>query len=502
MKSKTQLWLAAVMATATLNAHGQANLNVLASAGGSGNVFGQAGDINLTSYDKNTLETLLVKHFQQNQKEDREYIQSLVREIEIHMSNILQEAYRSGGLREMADKSLTSRRIDFVDYLAATRSFEKMLADTQLKIQGLLTIPSSLRGAQNVTVNGQVRTEIPAALKVDLTAVQNHYQAQLNKVFEGLNKMTFLLDINGITQQVKGISFRPDRIPFNAAEIKKMRDEAIRDLALIRAKVEEDVNQFNLYTRRQLMASIRVFGKSQKYRLQLNQEGKDQNIQDLEELFWARSYMRAMYGEKLGTFAVDYTKRQLNWDFFATDNNLQFVGDFIRSDEQLTEFQDKLTVALVTQTSRSREVLARETSLLDRVVSAITWVKGEAPLAEINTVILKLMLGDIQEEMMLSKGGGLKAMRAQYRTRYYKDAASEAAVKARAQAYRGGDSQDIESDNLSTDVTTMRGAFSAAAMALDGVIDQLEVATQKLKAIDELRAQSEAAQRVRQRGEI
>lgn len=503
MTKNSTLLLALLMASSPMTVNAQASsLNILAGTGRSGNVFGQAGDINLTSYDKNQLEAMLVKHFQSNQKEDREYVESLVKEIESRIGSILEEAYRPNGLREMSDLSLSSRRIAFLDYLGATRSFENMIAQARLRIQGLLSIPSSLRGSQNVTINGQTRTEIPAALKVDLTAVQNHYNGELSKLVGILSKLTFLLDIGGVPTQVQGISFRPEKIPFNPAELAIMREEAVKDLAYAKVGVESRIDEFNLYARRQLLASIRVFGQSQRYRLQLNQEGRDQNLENLEEIFWARSYLRAMYGEKIGTFAVDYKKQQINWDFFSSRNNIQLMAEFIRNDSELMDYQDKLANALVTQTSRSREILSRETSLLDRLMSTITFVRGEAPLTAINTAILKLIMGDIQEEMMLSKGGGLREMRAQYRARFYKDEASEKRVRARAADYRGGATTDIEADNLSTNTGTLRGAFKAASLALDGVIDRLEQANQRLRAIEELRAQSESANRVRERGNI
>lgn len=507
MKTKEIKKLMALMvASSVLSSYAaQAQTQSMVIAGQrNGNFFGQAGDINYTTYDRAILEQTLTKHFADRQNQDRQYVESVVRQIEQTIQDVLKDLNGASGLVTISNKALTGESIELLDYMSHVQSYEVMIGSLNTKIQGILLIPSALQSKEQVVIDGKVRTEMPAPLKVDLQKIQNFFEGKMGLITAKLTTLKFLIKMpNGALETISGVEFKPQDIIYSPEQLAQLRDEVQKILLAAEVGAEDKVNELNLYSREQLQAVLKTFGTSQRYRLQLNKEGKDQNLSDLEGLFWARSYMRAVYGIKLGAIAIDYKKRGLNIDFFSSSNRINFVGDFVKRDSDLREYQDAIINALVTQTSRSKEVLASETAMLDRINAAITFVKGEVALNEINVAVLKLLAADISEERMLGQVGGSKLMRQQYKNRFYKSDEIKAQLIQKEDALLGkSDASDVDADMMTADGRTLRGAFQNTSLALDGVIDSIDAARQKLAGIEKLRSMSTTAKQVDKRRRI
>lgn len=356
---------------------------------------------------------------------------------------------------------------------------------------------------EDVQVRGQVVVNLPAKLKVDLQGLKDFYTKQMNAMLgqiQGLSINVRLAD--GVIEQVVGFGWTPPANRLDYRFLEAERKAALRDATLDISQTEM-VNDLNRHNLAMIRSVIKAFGTTQKYRFQLNKEGRDKNLETLAEAFWARNYLRSIFGVKLGAITVDYTKQMVNWDFFASSNKIQFLGEFVSSDSDLIEYQDKLANVLVTQEARNKEVFGEGVDILSRIMSGLTFIKGDSQLASINVVVLQLLKNDIEMDAMIGKPGGLKAVRDAYRAQYYRTAESEAFVRERAKAYAdmiNMTSEDEEGDMMVIGQgSDLKGEFMKSVQALQTVVDKVDQAKRRLVAIEALRGDSKTRDAVKKR---
>jgi hypothetical protein len=469
-----------------------------------GAVLGEAGDYLVEKYNRNVIEQIVTKHFTDRQNQDAEYVKQTVKQIENQIQLLINEINGVNGFQDMFIKAAgTGSSIELLEYLAVTKNLRVAIQRVDAQIQGLFLIPSAIKSQESVKIDGKEKVSLPAPLKVDLEGIEKFFKDQKAAVLSVIADATLVVKMpNGVVTKIKGYDYVPKEVAVSADELDKLRKEARRD-SMIPRDARARINEFNMLAREEIQQAIASFGTSQKYRFRINDEGKEQALSRLAEIFWARDYLRAVYGVQLGAIGITYDKKVANIDFFTSSNKIKFLSQFLTRDADLTKNQDLLATALRTQEGRDQEVFGEGVALLDRMNSGINFVRGEAQLSAINVVILKLLERDTRHEKIVSKPGGMKAIRAEYRNVYYTSDEAEAAANERADQYLGEyDEEDIEQDTLAVEAGTLLGTFQVAVDGLDNIIDRVEQARLKLEGIAELRAVSGGAKKVKKRRRI
>ncbi|HLE11049.1 MAG: hypothetical protein A2504_01875 [Bdellovibrionales bacterium RIFOXYD12_FULL_39_22] len=467
---------------------------------GIGNVVNlQNGATTFETFDRGELEAKFLDLLSERQKEDRDYILDAVEKLDAAFADLIESDLMV--VQDLANRSSAGGEIiDYKEFFSATKNLKSAELRIQNKIKTLTALPSIVGSAPAAQLEGSV-VSIPNYGNMDFSPLIEHYTTQLNEQMAAARALRILVSLpNGQTKYVEKLEVKTDQ-PLTAAQLNEMRNEAAM-LRIIEDVDARSIDTYNQFTKASIYEFIRTFGISQKRRLDLNSEGMAKTLQALEEAFWTRSYLRSVYGVQLGTFAIEYNKQQLNWDFFASSNSLQFVSEFVRDTNELIAFQDKIYTALITQESRSKKLIGEEISLLAGINSFKTMLAGDRSLAKANSLILKLMLADLEEELIVSKGGGLKEMREHYRKRYYKSEDEKSYFKEKAAAYNGGDAEDIEADTITTDTNSLKGAFQIAKLGLENFMQQVEQAVGIEEALEQLNANNRTQQRVRARQDI
>jgi len=270
--------------------------------------------------------------------------------------------------------------------------------------------------------------------------------------------------------------------PYTAKEIQNMIDEET-GLRTLTTTMQKRIDAHNQKTLALLHQYVENFGKDQKYRLNTTKEQRAEILKELENAFWSRSLLRALYGAKLGAFAIEFKTSKFNLETVFSDNQIQFHSQVVRAQEKINEQRRMIMIALQVMDKRDDKILAAETSFFNRILSGITFIRGEAQLAQVNVEVLKLLYADMAEEGVLSNEG-YHGMRRHYQTRYYTGISQVDvdAIKARAKDWRESNTVDLD---------TIRGTFTVTAQELKKYIVNVDQANKKRAIIDAFSTGSE-----------
>lgn len=508
LSSAVALGILGTSIAASQTALAQSNPMVLANTrGGTGAVLGEPGTYEVRTYNQAELERMLVQHFGSRQNEDAQFVSKTVKDIESQITSLNDDLIREGGILSVQRNLGASGTspVDLALYLGMTQEFRAKVLKVETSIRGMLLIPGALKSQESVTIDTVERIRLPGPLKIDLEKIQTWYQDQMAQVVTPLAQLRFLLMMpDGSPKLVQGLGFQPQGLQIPAAQIEAMQKRVEQEMMLVSGELTQKIQDINLVTMEQLRSSIRAFGSTQTYRFQLNKEGRDRNLQALAEIFWARDYLRALYGNaaKLGAIGVDYSKQKAHWDFFASSNKMMLIDQPIVAPGRLTEMQDSIATVLKTQESRNKQVFGEGVDMLSRIMSGVTFIKGESQLASINTAILTLMKRDIEHEIELQYAGATARMQKIYQNTYYgaEGSAQEKRTMGLEDSYAdatSGTATDINSDLLVTAGGTTCDflcSFRRSEMSLKILVDKSQQARNALKGIEELRKLSGAQQ--------
>lgn len=468
-------------------------------AGGTGAVLGDPGEYGVSTYDRAILEGIATKHFKDRQDQDYQFVMNTVGDIELELDALVKLLNGSDGIvRTFVERTGSGDTITLMEYLAKTQAITAQVNLVDNKIKGLLLVPSAIQSQEEVKAKGKALATLPAPLKTDLTKIQDFFEAQKKKALSQAEAFSFLVIMpNKVPKTITGLNFVPEKPIIPPAKMKEMLIQARRDRQLTTDEIQL-IDTINLAALEQTRDLIRVLGSSQTYRFQLNEKGKEMNLERLVELFWARDYLRAVYGMPIGAIGVDFRKKKFHTDIFTS--RIRFISEFIRTESDLILYQDAVANALYTADLRNKEILGKGTKMLERVMSGVAFVKGESQLAEINALVLKLIERDIRHEMLMTRPGGVNQMRDSYRAVYYTSAEREQYYNELADKYLPEDGFGEDTGGLTEG--TLITAFSDSKLGLDAALERIEAAREQLDAINRLNSNSKTRQKINKRRKI
>ncbi len=342
------------------------------------------GNYDVKVITESDLESKYLNVLSKNFEADRQEMKRSLREMNFLMEDFIKgEIGGNRGVFTLSDQSQfsTPKGISLDTLSASVRNFELAYNLLETKIKSFYQT-SGLKKYE--VFNRKYTLDIPDNGIIDFTAVVKSYTDELKGLKDKVANLTFIIKLpNGTFHTLKGIdlSILREKLSFSAAELDDLRQKAAR-LRIMPTRDQMLIdNTYNLFTLKKMQAVIKAFGKSQRYRTQRNKDGLDRAIKDLEETFWTRSYLRATYGLKLGSFTVEYKKRPFFLDKIFSSTDLKFSG-LVRNENTLIIAEDKMYNALETNEGRNSSVLRYETPLFLVLLLLLLFlpVKNQRPI--------------------------------------------------------------------------------------------------------------------------
>ena len=423
------------------------------------------GTLNIQLLDKPRLEKEYLSLLRDRDQRSYEFLYSA---IETLHSGFLELQDSLQTLQQLADESLTGP-ISVQDYLTAVRSYNQQVSFLDDRIIGLDLFP---------TMKEDAAADMSSTIQMQ--PLKEHYQSKLRTLDTQVNRLYFRLGLAsgamfeqvGIdTQRLQGVQL------FSAEQIKRMKRDLLKKRAMpTRAQVTID-QSINAYTREALQGFVKTFGTTERYRASSDSLGRYNAVQDLQDAFWARFYIRATYGIKIGSIAVDYQKQIFNADYLLSDVQIGAVS--VWNESHLMMALNLATEAQATLFNKGAWWITKSLRALSTMVTGVTATE------EAKKVIIGLIRLDLEQELALGKSGGLKKVRANYRDFYYTSEEQKARVKAREQVVFGdADDDDLEADVGVVDAGTLKGVISQCINVLEQMEVNLEEASKLQASLD------------------
>lgn len=416
-----------------------------------------SSDARIHFFDETRMEVEYLAILKQRDQRAYEYLFSAMEILHGGLKE-LEEAKK--GLRQLADQSL----IDVVpiqDYLAEVRAFEQSMTLVEDQIATLALFPS---------LKDEKKAELSAEIKFD--DLKDHYQQQLSRLHHQIDHLQFRLQLPGgvlhLQQGVDLESLRGIQL-MSAEQINEMQRQVVRKKAMSTRERNVIDQGINAYTEKALKTFVETFGTSERYRTSSDQDGHQVAINALSEAFWARFYIRAVYGIKIGSIPVQYGKSFFNADYLFSNMKIGSVP--VWSEAQLTEARNQAQEAQATlyDDSLSLSHFLRDLSVL------MTGFEAEKAAKKL---VVDLMRTDLEQELALGRPGGLREVRAAYRQRFYTSAEEKAHYQKRETVVFGDiDEDDPEADLGIIEVGTLQGVIATCISTLEQMEVRLEEAS-------------------------
>ena len=389
-------------------------------------------------------------------------------------------------LQQQADESLTGA-VSVQDYLAAVRAYSQQVTFLEDRIAGLGAFPALKEDAAS---------ELSGTIQMD--SLKEHYQQQLKTMAEKADKLEFRLNLpSGVVQVQVGVDTEELRGMqlFSAEQINEMKRQVLTKKTM-RTRERNTIDQsINAFTRDALQTFITTFGTSERYRSSSDSLGRYNAAIALKEAFWARAYIRATYGIKIGTIPVNYARQIFNADYLLSNVT---IGPVTVWDE------NHLVTALNLATEASATLHNKDAYwIIEALRNLSTMFTGATASEEAKRIVIDMVRMDIEQELALGKSGGLKKVRAAYRDLYYTSDDQKAKVKERENLVFGDENDDgLEVDVNVVEAGTLKGVISQCINVLEQMEVRLDEARRLQASLVMLAADNAVASRRKKRASL
>ena len=412
--------------------------------------------ININYFDKSRLEVEYLSVLRDRDQRAYEFLCSSVEALHGGFRDLSQTVQM---LRQLSDSSLIEP-LGVQEFLSPVRTYQQLVGLLNNQMFTLALLP---------TLKTDARKELSA--KIDFTPLTQHYQQQLFEMEELILRKYFMLILpSGVVYRQLGIDTAAlrDMSLYSAEQLNNMKKQA--DLKKMMKTEEKNIidQGINAFTRNALETFIDTFGTSQSYRTSSDEDGQKQAAEALSDAFWARFYIRATYGIKIGSIQVIYQKRIFNLDYLISSMKIGALNVWNSS-----HLQDALHLATEAQATYQYP----EGGLSLRSIN--NWITGSTAAEDAKKFIVDLIRTDLEQELTLGKSGGLKEVRASYRKLYFVSDEQKNIFQKKATLVFGlDDSDDPEADVAVIEPGTLRGVIAQCISVLQRMEVRLEEARQ------------------------
>ncbi len=442
----------------------------------------EAGNSTVRFFDESRLEAEFLSVLRQRDERAYEYLFSAMETLHQQLEGLSKTRM---ALRKLADKSLLSM-VPAEDYLAEVRHYEEQMVLVADKITTLAMFPS---------LKQDKRAELSAGIQFD--ALEEHYRQQLDIIQRQVEGMQFRLKLPGESLHVQqGVNF--DSLQglqlLSAEKINEMQRSIVRKRFMsTREKnvIDQGINEF---TEKALRTFIATFGTEERYRTSSDESGRKEAAEALAEAFWARFYIRATYGIKIGSIPVGYTKSIFNADYFLSDMTIGHIPVWSSPDLTVARNRAREARASMKDTSRSWAHWLRDASI---------WLGGSQAQETAKKFVIELLQTDLDQELQLGTSGGLKRVREAYRQRFYTSDDQKTLYQAREdRVFGSADADDAEADVAYNDAGTLPGVIATCRNTLEQMEVRLEEADRLQRSLDAILGDSKTQQRRKKRSQL
>lgn len=391
-------------------------------------VTAQPGAYEIRNTDTTPLLQQVLSRIAQIQDSDRKYLEESVQAVNTAYNEYMQLII-SGELKQLSDRSQLGNMVPAEEYLRVVNKINEARLAFDSKIFALTSVSQgALPSAQQVDVAG-TQQSLPGYRQINFQPLLSFYQQRIEAVtMVGQNYgIKIALPRNQGVQIIapnsgQTLAGRLEVALLTADEIRTLQRQA-EDLMTPTEELERLSDSQANELKRLILAFATNYGTSERYRFkdQADREARDRAFTDIVNAFWARSYLRAKYGVRIGAVQpAQYQKRWANIEVFmaSTEALRNFRQERALTETELANALENSRNTLELLDSRSKEIFGGNASLLVRAQSLMTFLGGHSQTAEALLMIHRLIAADIQEEMSLTQGGGLQRLFNFYQTRY------------------------------------------------------------------------------------
>lgn len=367
---------------------------------------------------------------------DREYIKSLQNKYVAELNELarLKAEFQKMSLQSQAGipgKTGMDKFVKLSDYLQLVIEINNkdQVLRNDLATLSLLT-RESLPSYSPITIDGKVNS-VATSGNLNTKPIVDAVEAKRAQIIADMNAMTFkglVAARNGIVN-VQGGALTPDVGNVAVLEIEE-RDQLSNQIQDLN-QVTESTNKLNRLLVDKIVSDINKYvvnyGTSEwlRFRDDNDAEAAKEAYLNIADSFMRRSYLRKKFKIRTGAIQmVDYTKIKLGWEQFGLQYQpLKLAVQSLRREAAIEQedvkqafenarnflqmYDEKTTAvfggreAIMSKDVKSDKYASKDTGFLVRVNSAMTFATGQRNTAEVLLAIMRLVLADAREEMML-----------------------------------------------------------------------------------------------------
>jgi hypothetical protein len=463
MKQTVQLLLAGMILTQTpysfaQNTNAAPAIPVVGNSAGGTVIFGPNGNQRLdqTIQDNGKALEKVLEQMVKVQEIDRDYVKSVVERLNNHLLDLAALKLK---FTKLSQESQSLRFVPLQEYLSIVNDINNRdtVLKTEIQTQTLIT-RDSLPSYNSIEAGGMKAT-VATPGNVDMKPVMDRVEAARASMINEMNNLPFpkvMAKFNktvNITQNALNPVLGNLRV-LDDAEIEAKQNIIMENMAL-KPNTMKLANRFADLAVTEINLFLKNYVADEYLRFQNanDKTARAVSYERIAEAFFRRSYLRRKYNVRLGAIrTVKFEKGLANREDFGYQPMLMVLKSFERvvaenepdvmdSYEQIRNwvelYDKKLTPVFVSKEeimknpSKALEYAAKSTGILIRANSAINTITGQDNAAETLLMIMRLVLADTTEEVMMF-GSDSDALVNYHNARYRVNAEQKAVYNQRA----------------------------------------------------------------------
>ncbi|MES2963334.1 MAG: hypothetical protein V4760_05555 [Bdellovibrionota bacterium] len=370
---------------------------------------------------------------------DRKFIQ----ELSDRMSRKVQELVTLGTKMNALSVKSVGAGVSFEsEYFPLLNEIRTKNAQLQAELEISTSIsPEVLPSYEPIQVGG-LSISAPATTKINLGPVVEKIDNARRTIIDSINatKLVRVITASGAQVIFNGNdTLSPDlsRLQLLSPEQVAEMQKKIRVYSQLSTSTTRLNQQFVNAIVPMINNFVRNYGTEERFRFRDENDAKAraQALDQITDAFYRRSYLRKKFGISMGAIQPDpvkgYPKSIANLEKFGLVSVTKALSSYSTQPAQLDteimtafettrnfvqQYDEKLTpvfkskqkiVAIKTtrgetkQVSMDSDYMSKDTGFLVRANSAITFLTGSQPTAEVMLAVMRMVLADIKEEMLL-----------------------------------------------------------------------------------------------------
>lgn len=426
MKKQVYFFIAGMLTFQTFSYAQNATAIVAGSRNGS-TFVGNAGkyDMNNISQDNTQIMLKVLDQNRDVQKADREFLLSTVARFNSHLKEIAELKIKFDQLSQKASLGT----VNFEEYLNLVNQIKAKNSILEVELATQTSISRESLPSYSAAAAGDAKASVSTYGNIDLSALTGKINNVRGSLLADINnsQFKFLLTPLGQTISVNANALSPDlsKIAILSSDKIQELDEEIKLLTTMKRETKVYQQQFVDKSVTLINSFVESYGTSEWLRFQDANDSDAMKIsfKNITDAFYGRSYLRKKYGLRMGAIQTKgYPKSIANVERIGmalqpmkialsslrreaalTDVDVQSAFESARNFVQL--FDEKTTAVLQdakkTMAGKKAEFSVREIGFVVRANSSITYLTGQRQTAEVLLMVMRLVLADAREEMML-----------------------------------------------------------------------------------------------------